>query len=277
MDYVSSRICFSSAYKRKIIIQNIPLSAIAEKIPTPLIETKTEQESDETINDNLEWIETYDVKFKIKMLNTGEFHGDEVKAKSGENWLGLFRKGEEFFLRSTKINIKKVTDEFVDEKPNQKTGKEVSIKSEDQPIFLLKNAGFLKQGNIKTLFYGDLENSDDNVNINNKTNRTFHLNGVTYNLFVTSNKVGKGEYLDKTSKLILSDGKIEQVIYSQKMCDDCGWAIYWAGDLDNDGKLDLYLDLHNHYNVEQRRLFLSSQAESGKLVKEVANFRIVGC
>lgn len=61
------------------------------------------------------------------------------------------------------------------------------------------------------------------------------------------------------------------------MCDDCGWGIYWAGDLDGDGKLDLYLDLANHYNVGQYRLFLSSPAEKGKLVKEVANFRFVGC
>lgn len=251
-----------------------PTTILLEKMPTPPIETKIEDES----NEEYEWEENYDAKFKIKLLETGEFHGDEVKAKSGETWLGLFKQGDSFSLLSTNIKVKRVFDVIIDdEEKGEKTGKGVSVTRKNQPIFLLKNADFLKQGKIKTVFY-EFEKSEDSEGIwvDNNFNQMFSLNAARYNLLVTTKKE-KGSWIDETSKLVLSDGKTEQIIYSQKRCDDCMWRLIWAGDLDKDGKLDLYLDLHDHYNVMQRRLFLSSQAEEGKLVKEIANFRTVGC
>ena len=41
-----------------------------------------------------------------------------------------------------------------------------------------------------------------------------------------------------------------------------------------DGKLDLYVQVGYHYNSTQRKLFLSSQAKKGKLVREVADWRL---
>jgi hypothetical protein len=54
-------------------------------------------------------------------------------------------------------------------------------------------------------------------------------------------------------------------------------ALVWAGDLDGDGRLDLYMDLTDHYNVTNYVLFLSSRAVTGELVKQVASRRYVGC
>ncbi len=41
-------------------------------------------------------------KYKFEMLQTGEFHGDEVDAKSGEKWLGLFGENDDFDILSTR-------------------------------------------------------------------------------------------------------------------------------------------------------------------------------
>ena len=46
---------------------------------------------------------------------------------------------------------------------------------------------------------------------------------------------------------------------------------------DGDGQQDLLLDIGTHYNVMHYALFLSSEAETGKLVKLVAELRLVGC
>lgn len=240
----------------------------------PPIEANIEQDSDDISENDLEWVEEYDANFKIKMLTPGEFHGEEVIAKSGETWLGLFKKGNDFSLLQTKIKVKSVYDPMDYDKKRKKTGKSVEVVETDQPIFLIKNADFLKRGNINTIF--DIDNNTDDKPMNNVYSRKFKLDKTTYNLFVTTEKE-KGSWLDKTSRLVLSDGKTEQIIYSQKLCDDCGWGLLWAGDLDGDGKLDLFLDLTNHYNVSHKRLFLSSKAEKGKLIKEIANFRNVGC
>ena len=73
-------------------------------------------------------------------------------------------------------------------------------------------------------------------------------------------------------------GESGQVLYSLQDCgNDPSWRLLWAGDLDRDGKLDLYVSVTQHYNVSERKLFLSSQADEGQLVKEVADFVTSGC
>ncbi|NIQ12133.1 MAG: hypothetical protein GWO23_21940 [Gammaproteobacteria bacterium] len=53
--------------------------------------------------------------------------------------------------------------------------------------------------------------------------------------------------------------------------------VLWAGDLDRDGKLDILLDLTDHYNVSAPTLLLSSMAAANELVQPVAEFRTTGC
>jgi hypothetical protein len=47
-------------------------------------------------------------------------------------------------------------------------------------------------------------------------------------------------------------------------------ALLWAGDLDRDGKVDLLMDVSGHYSSMELRLYLSSRATPGELVREVA-------
>ena len=51
---------------------------------------------------------------------------------------------------------------------------------------------------------------------------------------------------------------------------DSGAGLLWAGDLDRDGRLDLLLDLSEHYNMSLPTLFLSSAAADSDLVAPVA-------
>jgi hypothetical protein len=82
----------------------------------------------------------------------------------------------------------------------------------------------------------------------------------------------------RNAKLVLVTGKSSQTLYT---LGDCGnepyWYLVWAGDLDRDGKLDLYVDVTQHYDVSERRLFLSAPARRGRLVKEVVAFVTGGC
>jgi hypothetical protein len=77
---------------------------------------------------------------------------------------------------------------------------------------------------------------------------------------------------------MLQSGGTEQIPYewpdgfSDQHCE-----LFWAGDLDGDGRLDLVMNLSGHYNVSETTLFLSSTRQQGKLVRKAAVFRIVGC
>lgn len=208
----------------------------------------------------------------IQILETGGFHGEEVSAESGESWLGLFKQKNDYALLPVVLTVEDVHDPIVDSSENEKTGKEVKVLGQGEPVFLIKGKGFINSRVVKTVFSGGKP-------ITNIFNETYDFAGKKYNLKVQTEIIRKkvSTSLNETSKLILSDGKTEQTIYSVERCNDCHWQINWAGDLDNDGKLDFYLNLSDHYNVANLKLFLSSEAESGELVKEVAEFTTTGC
>lgn len=226
----------------------------------------------DTKEEEVEREEDYDAKFETKMLLTGVFWSDEVRAKSGETWLGLFKKGNNYSLLPTEIRVKR-TSKYVNKKGEgiDEKGKDISVTGKDQPLFLLQKADFLESGKVVNINEQAAKKNEGEYKFDYK----FNLSSGTYKLFAKNNS-GENKY-NGVSKLALSDGKIEQIIYSQKKCDDCSWDLIWSGDLDDDGKLDLFLNLSNHYNVRQLRLFLSSEAEKDNLVKEIANFRSVGC
>ena len=82
-------------------------------------------------------------------------------------------------------------------------------------------------------------------------------------------------------QLVLKDlqAKREQVIYQPEWLDmeSDRFRLYWAGDLDRDGKLDLILNAtHKYSHAFNVRLFLSGKAAKGQLVKEVATRLITG-
>lgn len=207
----------------------------------------------------------------ISLITTGEFHGDEITAKSGERWLGLFPTSGGFALLPATLKVETVLDPVVDQNAKVKTGKKVSVIHPRKPLFLLKRADFLRSNAVKTVFAGT-EN-----NLVNGESVDLRLDGKSYKLKVVSDDPTPVNYVVANSKLILSSGAKSQVIFSVEAPNDGGWSLLWAGDLDGDGKLDLYMDLHNNYNSTQRRLFLSSQASRKNLVKEVAEFTSVGC
>lgn len=214
-------------------------------------------------------------KFDIKLLETGDgFHGDQVDAKTGEVWFGLFKGRDHFYFRRTKLKVTLVNDPIVDDE-NDKTGKKVETSIKDPAVFLLKDANRLREGKIQTVFYAS--EPEEATNLKNGTVKKFDLGGTIYEMAVV-NEGSKDEFLGKGSKLILKrNGQVQVLRDFRDGCDDCYWNLYWAGDIDHDGELDLYLDLSGHYNVTDRRLYLSSEAEESKIVNYVANFWTNGC
>jgi hypothetical protein len=217
-------------------------------------------------------------------LETGEvFHGEQIDAKSGETWLGLFREQEDYSLRSTKIKIRRVHDEIVDDE-TRKTGKNVSVEGKLKPIFLLKNANKLREANITTLFYGltmdEISEAEESELVSNETLTTlvkdfvqkYKINGEEYELKVIESKNKNNENI---FALILESDGIRQVLHTSS--ESGVGTLYWVGDLDRDGQPDFYFSLYIQENTEYRNLFLSSEAEAGKLVKKVAVFSTSGC
>jgi len=215
---------------------------------------------------------------EVLLVETGEdFHGDEVKASNGEKWLGLYVTKDSSLLAESTLTVRRVFDPVIDEDERKPTGKSVSVGRREKPVFLVKNAVMLRQGEATTVYQVE---HDEALSFGRKALVTLKLSGRTYQLKVVSQKrrlpVADG-LLPSDAKLLFTSGSSTQTLHSLKNNDDDAcWYLLWAGDVDGDGKLDLYLSLDG-YNFEQRVLFLSSQAKAGNLVSKVAEFVMTGC
>lgn len=213
----------------------------------------------------------------MQLLETGDFHGEEVQARSGEKWLGLLITGKDSTLLPFRLKVETVYDDITDYGTGQQTGKRVSVDSPLEPLFLMTGGSMLKEGPVTTVFSAkpDFAKSLD------KTQQVeLKLSGKSYVLKVVGQGSEKCRWttFPPNAQLVLALGDSEQTLYTLEDCgNDPYWLLLWAGDLDRDGKLDLYVSVTQHYNVSERRLFLSSAAGDEDLVKEVAEFVMGGC
>ena len=207
------------------------------------------------------------------LLEVGEFHGDEVNAETGERWLGLHIADNGSTLLEYELAVDTVHDPLIDN-DDQKTGKKVSVNLPLEPMFLVNSDWILQSGPVETLFQGN------NEGLQSVSPLKLKLADSSYEIKIVGDEGEKcwQDGLPKNAKLVLTKGDSSQILYTLQECgNDPGWFLTWAGDLDKDGKLDLYVNVTQHYNVAERKLFLSSQAEEGQLVAEVAEFVTSGC
>lgn len=213
----------------------------------------------------------------VGLLETGNFHSEEVSARTGEKWLGLYILDNHSILINSRLRVETVHDDIGDG-PEEKTGKEVSVDSPLEPIFLVKRAPMLSEGPVNTIF---VEKTDYEKTLEKVSPLNLKLAQTSYVLKVVGSEDGarcSEDAFPTNAQLVLASSEATQVLYSLEGCgNEPYWYLLWAGDLDRDGKLDLYVSVTYHYNISQKKLFLSSRAAKGELVKEVAEFVTGGC
>lgn len=229
-----------------------------------LIETK----SDQLVDAEYEPDREDPSKSKGNLVWVSVFHSELFPYKNGSKWMGLFKDGSKYVTRPAALKVSKIDEpELHDLK--------VSTTRKGESLFLVKGLSYIHEAEIPTLFAAEWLDGTDILE--KAKDRTFNYKGRDY---VLSLEIPGGEdiYSGKGAKLILKSNGVEQTLrYSKNGCNDCSWSLLWVGDLDLDGKLDFFMQLSGHYNVEDRVLFVSSQASEGKLVKHVADFYSVGC
>jgi hypothetical protein len=213
-----------------------------------------------------------------QMAMVGEWHGNEVAAENGEQWLALLNTPTGPALQNVSLFVERVEDAVLDIPP-AKTGKKVSVPADLEPLVLLRNLEQLSPGPVVA---AELSNPE----LSTTEPATVLFNGMSYEIGFTCDEQYRGEEL-ADCPLSISNSDQQQPLESYaiykpctvnaSMGSDAFPRILWAGDLDRDGKLDLLIDLTTHYNVTAPTLLLSSAAGEGQLVMPVAAFRTTGC
>lgn len=206
-----------------------------------------------------------------ELLAVGSFHGDEVSAKTGQVWYGLYQRQRGCELKASKIRVTIVKDEIVD--TTTSTGKEVQVDQPGETLFLVRGVAGLKNRAVATSYAGDPAKSLRPGQV-----LVLKIGHKKYTLSVS------GKFSDNRSgaalaeyKLVLSVGARSQTIAAEKDCDAVHPRLIWAGDLDSDGRIDLLVDSSTHYNVSSRTLWLSEGATGAQLVRAAAKFVTSGC
>ena len=224
---------------------------------------------------------------KIKLIDVGldgnAYRKSEVIAKNGERWVGLFEENGETHLRevTTKVRFDPTYEGYGDEEYMRLTTDQPRL-----PHILLRDARRLKPGPIETSYLWPSWIEMQKRGLSAKEMKVgfkedFGVGDNFYTLRVARGLTKSGE---KVNVLVLEfDGVTQVVTYNDyisapyTLYESVGY-LHWAGDLDRDGKLDLYIQ---HFGYEKggfsSSLFLSSKAGKGELVKEAAWFGTAGC
>lgn len=207
----------------------------------------------------------------IHLLQNSSYHHDEVDPSIAQKrWYCIIDKGDQTFVQKVNVTIVPEHDPVVD--PNDEmTGWKVSIDQEGQNLFLISGIS-LEEKEIKSFDFEQkwLQPSDT---------LSFDYLGQHYNIIAIGDRT-KGEhelYKITNFELFLKKGSHSQKLISIPQNNDATPKILWVGDLDQDGQLDFIINTTNHYNAYIPTLYLSSFAEDGQLVKEVAKRTSVGC
>ena len=178
-------------------------------------------------------------------------------ALQAAEWLGLHPAGDGFELRPTQVHIETWPDDRLDDYVLFRV-------TSDPPGSRLLFSGIdglapgpaVTVGQHRTLSVWEADRTVDEV--------TYTLNGVLYRVRLTASH----EHLCD-AEVTLFRGEESQTLFSIQgegtaeasfTCDEPHFRIHWAGDLDDDGNLDLLVTFSVKYSHHPRQLFLSGGA-----------------
>lgn len=214
---------------------------------------------------------------RVEIIHVGCHHPSEVSAQPGETWSALYRRGDGFELAPREIRVDPCRD--MSDGPGEQSGRWIAVDTDVTPLFLVRGLGSIGS-EPQIIAAAKYESPPEYLHPGERFKLS--LGSAVYEI------AAEGKYdpsrppsdaLVVQYRLVLKapDRRSQDLEVPKRFAEDGVPVLLWAGDLDGDKKLDLYMDLTDHYNVRDYTLFLSSRAGTDQLVKKVASRRYVGC
>ncbi|KFF15937.1 hypothetical protein [Flavobacterium hydatis] len=188
-----------------------------------------------------------------------------------EKWIDLHEQNGEYYLGKADFKIEKGFDECSGDSLISIIPKKKSIVFMDYPS--------LKLGKIKSLkIEEDKIWPDEKMTLAfNNVNYTLRAEGKVLSSEMVSTDDNTEEVFKKVEnyKLYLTTGNTtEKLLLAEQSFNDTFVELLFAGDIDNDGKLDFIFSANRHYEEERVILFLSSKAKDGEAMKRVSEIAV---
>ena len=208
----------------------------------------------------------------------GEFHGEETRARDGETWFALRHEGARTWLEPVVVRVEAIHDPILDG-DDERSGRRVSTPSlGEEPLALLRGAG-LVAGSLSSAERGALPLVPGSW-------RRIETRAIAAVELLLDCDVSAPD-APFECELTLRNDVLEQVLHTFSasrsedgqimLGDDGGAELRFAGDLDRDGRMDLVLDLRDHYNVQRTEVWLSGGDANGDLLRLATAHETTGC
>lgn len=210
---------------------------------------------------------------EVQILMPTNYHGDELPKDTSGEWYGIYTTSNGYELRKTPFQINTVRDEVLDDPgPDaEKTGKEIVFKDNQKPLFMIRGLNLSKR-KLKTAAF-----QPGKISVNET--RVIEFNGNKYGLSVSG--ISKDAHTTSDLKIIVQSGTEKEILFSAppetKVEAPGNVDLIWAGDLDGDDKLDLFIQPVYHYNTMDYQLFLSSKGQGQNMMRMAARLVLLGC
>ena len=204
------------------------------------------------------------------LLPTSYSDGDLDPNMFFKAWVGLWRDDLDNSMKcyTTKLYTKPIHNPMDDE-DGEMSGTQIYCEGHDKdPMLLISGIDIPEDVQIDS--YPTFKNRlmpGESMRLGNYTIKALaviDLQGriTNYQLTIAGEKNGEN---------------IEQIFLEAAHFDDAMFDFIWAGDIDQDGVPDLYMDISPKYSYSIPALFLSSKADDNGLLKLVAEFTLSGC
>jgi len=249
--------CNNSKEIKKEEIVEIPDTSSVEEI-API---------EEIFEEEVEFKNDFDILMPRSYRN---WEGKNEANSLTKNWIDLYEKNGKYYLGKADFKLESGYDECI--------GDSTKVIESKNKTMLFMDSKDLKLGEIKSL----------KINKNKiwpKEKMSFTFNSVEYFLraegkVLSSEKVHTDEGSEifqvvENYKLYISTKDIpEKLLLKEESFNDTFVELLFAGDIDNDGKLDFIFGANRNYEEERVILFLSSKAEKENVVKKVSEIAI---
>ncbi len=245
----------------------------------------------ETVSSASSWLKAA----PFKLLKVGKkYQIDDIDAKNGETWLGLFEENDKYVLRDARLKIKNVRIDMKDEYDGG-TGlrRNVGVEGTGKPVFLVEKAAKPREGGVQTVFRGP----DYLEALSVSPDKYIDKISLFSDGFVRDFQIATKSYSLKVTRMLDTDGRnmlvltletdgVRQILHAspaEGLGEDGKWLgqigqLYWVGDIDRDGKLDLYLSFFTTDIMYDAFLFTTTKAKNGEIVGKAASFHLTpGC